>query len=348
MKYKNFLPLILIILYTLFLLIFPTWSISAATDALRVCFSSLIPSLFPFFVCSNLLIGLGGASLTAKLFSRVMKPLFNLDGSLALAMVMGIISGYPVGAKTVADIYTSGTSSKHDCEKALSFCNNCGPMFILGALGSNFLGQPEIGRLLYFSHILSSLSVAFIMRFAPSSYKFSKQHYPPEKPNEFSEIFTSAISSSITSILTVCGFVIFFSILVSFIEKMNLFSALSSLGIDYKLLRSIIYGFFECSGGSICASALSIKPIIKYMLLSSILAWSGLSVHLQVLGIIKKAKLSPKFYFKGKILMTIISPVITYLLYNFGIKITIPIIIVLVLTPLYKRTYLKHAAFPPR
>ena len=150
------------------------------------------------------------------------------------------------------------------------------------------------------------------------------------------------------SILTVCGFVIFFSILISFIEKINLFSALSSLGLDYELLKSIVYGFFECSGGTICASTLSLKPIIKYMLLSSILAWSGVSVHLQVLGIIKKAKLSSKFYFKGKILMTIISPVITYLLYSFGFGILLPVIIILSLFPILKGSYLKHAALPPR
>lgn len=355
MKAKNYLFLILVTFYTFLLLFFPADVITAAKNALKICSSSLIPSLFPFFVCSNIIVNLGGAALLARLLTPVMKPLFNLSGSSALALVMGLISGYPIGAKTAADLYLTGNCSKADCEKVLAFCNNSGPMFILGALGSNALGNPAIGRLLYFSHILSALSVAVIMRFIPTTNTYKKVSSAEKKTLPFGEIFSDAVSSSAMLILSVCGFVIFFSILISFIEKLNILTALSSLGIDYSLLKAVIYGFFECSGGSINASALECTPVLKYMLISAILAWSGISVHLQVLGIIKKAKLSSKLYFKGKVLMTIISPVITFLLYNFKNKSIIAllvfasfIIIIYKLCSFFKHTYLKHPAFPPR
>lgn len=361
MKNKNYFFLILITCYTLLLLFFPSDSIDAAKAALKICSASLVPSLFPFFVCSNIIINLGGATFLAKLLSPIMKPLFNLSGGCALPMVMGFISGYPVGAKTAADLYTSGSCSKQECEKVLAFCNNSGPMFILAALGSNMLGDPAIGRLLYFSHILSSLSVAFIMRFLPSAYIDTKKEPSKKRFKEFGEVFSDAVSSSAMLTLTVCGFVIFFSILISFIEKLNVIGVLASLGLDYSLLKSFIYGFFECSGGCFSAVSATENPLLKYILLSAILAWSGISVHLQVLGIIKKAKLSSKLYFKGKVLMTIISPAITFFLYSFTndrallfpfVKTVLFLVILFfilykILSTL-KRTYLKHPALPPR
>lgn len=302
--------------FAVLLLIFPSASIGAARDAMKLCADSLIPSLFPFFVCSNLLVNFGAADILSKLLTPIARPFFGLNGSCSLAIIMGYISGYPVGAKTAADLYTNGLCLKHEAEKLLSFCNNCGPMFIIGAVGSGMLRDTSAGIMLYISHILSSLSVALIMR-SSTLCRYPAISAPSGKSSAgFGETFSDAISSSVILTLTVCGFVIFFGIVVSFIEKAGIVNALSSLGIDYSLCKSVIYGFFECSGG--CKSVISAtdSPLLQYMLLSSVMAWSGISVHLQVLGIIKKAKLSPKLYFKGKVLMAIISPVVTMFLYG--------------------------------
>ena len=121
-------------LFAAIILINPGTASDAAKSALITCANSVIPSLFPFFVCSRMLIELGAAQKLGRVFSGIMTPFFGVGGGGALAFVLGIISGYPIGAKTVADLVTSGECSKSEGEKLLGYCNNSGPLFILGAV----------------------------------------------------------------------------------------------------------------------------------------------------------------------------------------------------------------------
>ncbi len=347
-------------IYTALLILFPTASIDAAKSALKVCTQSLVPSLFPFFVCSSILLNSGAAEKLSKLLTPLMKPLFGLGGACSLPMIMGCISGYPVGAKAAADLYTSESCTKAEAEKLLAFCNNCGPMFVIGALGSGMLQNAQIGVMLYFSHILSSLAVAFIIRSVPAC-PLNRKRISQIKNCSLGEAFSDAVSSSVLLTLNICGFVIIFAILISFIENMGLFAVLSSLGIDYGLCKSVIYGFTECSGGCNAIASFFPSSLPCYMLLSSVISWSGLCVHMQVLGIIRKAKLSPGLYFKGKALSAIISPFITMILYAFqtGRLAPLPFIRIIIILATFifaakktiyvlKHFYFKYCAHPPR
>lgn len=285
-----------------------------------------------------------------------MKPLFGLNGSCSLAIILGFISGYPIGAKTAVDLYIKGSCSKSEAEKVLAFCNNSGPMFIVGAVGVGMMKSAQAGWILYTSQIISALIVALIMRNIPTAYHSVKKDSEVHS-FDFGSIFTDAISSSVLLILTVCGFVVIFALLLSFIEKLGVIHALSSFGIKYSFCKSVIYGFLECTGGAKQIVLSTENLIYRYMLVSSVLAWSGLSVHLQVLGIIKKAKLSPKLYFKGKVLMAIISPVVTLIILGvFRGKISpfaliLPGILVFAVSKTIstlKKIYSKYLALPPR
>ncbi len=347
-------------IYFLLLVFFPTSSIETAKWALKLCAQSIIPSLFPFFVCSNVLINSGAANFLAKLLNPLMKPLFGLGGSCSLAVIMGYISGYPVGAKTATDLYTEGLCTKAEAEKLLAFCNNCGPMFVIGALGTGMLGEPGAGIMLYLSHILTSLTIAFVFRSIPAcpvNRKITLQN----KNISFGEIFSDAISTSTLLTLNICGYIIMFALLISFINQFGIISALSSLGINYELCKSLIYGLTECSGGCMAIVDAIPSSLPCYMLLSSVLSWSGLCVHMQVLGIIKKAKLSPGLYFKGKVMSAIISPLITMFLYGFKtgrlkplsfirilLFVFLALFCIIKLFLILRQLYFRYSAHPPR
>ena len=64
-----------------------------ARDAMRMCYEIIIPTLFPFFICSSLLIYSGFGSVMAKLTSKIMRPLFNVPPSGAAAFVLGKLFG---------------------------------------------------------------------------------------------------------------------------------------------------------------------------------------------------------------------------------------------------------------
>lgn len=94
-----------------------------------------------------------------------MKPIFNVPGCGAYAMLMGIISGYPIGAKIVTNFRENGMCSKEECERLLAFTNNSGPLFIIGTVGISMFYNSLIGVLLFITHLLACLTVGFIFRF---------------------------------------------------------------------------------------------------------------------------------------------------------------------------------------
>ena len=297
------------------ILINPSGAALAAKEALVSCVNSVIPSLFPFFVCSRMLIELGAAEKLGKLIFPVMKPVFGVGGGGGLAFVLGILSGYPVGAATVADLVKNGRCTKSEGEKLLGYCNNSGPLFILGALGAGLLGNTALGWILYASHILSALTIALLMRKIPCKTSCAGQSEAALSTKHFGEIMAEAVGNAAQSVFTVCGFVIMFSILANSLEFFGVFRLFSFAGINYGICRAFVFGLLEPVGGCVlAANTFSGLPVVRCMALSAVLGWSGISVHLQVLGIIKKAGLSAKYYFFGKMGMAAVSPVYTYVL----------------------------------
>ena len=121
---------------TLSLMLYPQDSMSAAREGLMLCYNVIIPSLFPFFVLSALVVDLGLAGYIGRALEGFMRPLFNVPGACASAFVLGFVGGYPVGARTALSLYQKGMCTKTEAERLLSFCNNSGPAFILGVVGA--------------------------------------------------------------------------------------------------------------------------------------------------------------------------------------------------------------------
>ncbi len=64
-----------------------------------------------------------------NILNRYMKPLFNIRGEGAFAFIMGIISGYPVGAKIATSFRKTILALKKNVKDYLVFTNNSGPLF---------------------------------------------------------------------------------------------------------------------------------------------------------------------------------------------------------------------------
>ena len=127
----------------------PKASADAARSALNLCYFAIIPSLFPFFVFSKILIKADFCSFLKKYTAFLFQPLFNVSGSGSLAFVIGILSGYPAGAYVVCELYTEGIITKNEAHRLLPFCNNSGPLFIIGTVGAVMLKNAKTGIFLY-------------------------------------------------------------------------------------------------------------------------------------------------------------------------------------------------------
>ena len=146
-----------LLLATLALMFWPKDSMAAARDGLTLCYNVIIPSLFPFFVLSALVVDLGLAGHLGRALEGIMRPLFNVPGACAPALALGFVGGYPVGARTALQLYQKGMCTKTEAERLLAFCNNSGPAFILGVVGAGVFASSKVGVLLYLAHAAASV-----------------------------------------------------------------------------------------------------------------------------------------------------------------------------------------------
>ena len=135
------------------LLFFPDVSAAAAREGVTLCLQTVLPSLFPFFVLSSLLVQSDVPRLLSRAMAGVMYPLFGVSGAGASALILGLLGGYPVGTRTVAELYGRGEIAREEAEQLLAFCNNSGPGFFLGVCGTAVFGSARAGAYLYLIHV---------------------------------------------------------------------------------------------------------------------------------------------------------------------------------------------------
>lgn len=158
LKIKSLVLPTIICVFILFLLLFSKNNLAAAKSGLVLWANSVLPSLLPFFIATELLGYTNIVPLCGKLLNKLMRPIFNVPGEGAFALLMGIISGYPVGAKIVANLKEQKLCNSIEAERLLSFTNNSGPLFIVGTVGIGLFLDSSIGLILFFTHILACLT----------------------------------------------------------------------------------------------------------------------------------------------------------------------------------------------
>lgn len=321
---KNFF-MILFLLFTISLLVFSSSNFIAAQEGLALWASTVLPSLFPFFIATELLCKTNFVNILGKYLSKYMKTIFNVPGESATALILGTISGYPVGAKVVCNLKKQKIISKVEAERLIAYTNNSGPLFILGSVGSALFGNYKIGLILLISHIISCFIVGFIFRNWKKDnlkidYKlFNTTDTKLIRVSELGEILGEAIKNAISTILTIGGFVVLFSVILSILQKSGLLEFSSDIllkfGIPKDVSICLISGILELTNGVKLASAIfPVNSILSILLVSFLLGFGGISVLLQVYSIITKEGISIKPYVYGKFLQGILSVLITFII----------------------------------
>ena len=337
-KIRKYIIPFIFLLFTLCLIIFSNNNLVAAKSGLKLWANSVVPSLFPFFVATELLSRTNIINILGKLLNKIMKPLFNVRGEGSFAFIMGIISGYPIGAKIASQFRQDNICSKEECERLLSFTNNSGPLFIIGTVGISMFGNSTIGLLLFITHLLSCITVGIIFRF----WKYKKSTFNNTSFNNYKktnknnnvsfsslgEIIGTSISNSISTIMMIGGFVVLFSVVISILNSSKILNILvvfltpifSFLHIPISFIAPLLTGIIEITNGINLISNIHIKAIsINIIITSFLLGFGGISILLQVFSVISKTDLSIKPYIIGKLLQGTIAA-----LYTFAFISTIP------------------------
>ena len=335
--------IIIILLSAVFMLINPQETVQAASQGLHLWYSVVLPALFPFFIVAELLVKIRFVNFLGILLEPIMQPLFRLPGCSSLVVVMGFTSGFPVGAILTRKLYEQKMLTSNEAERLFAFTNNASPLFILGAVGVGMFANPAVGYLLAIAHYLSNLLVGFLWRFRGEPCKSAakpglarlKEAYQAmlpvaeEPPEGLGKLLGDAIRSSLNNIMAVGGFIIIFSVLTrmltiwGFIDSMTaiLLKLLGGLALSYNQVYGLCMGIFEMTIGAktaISSSTNTALPLL--MVVSSILAFSGLSIIAQIMSIMAGTSVRWSFYLISRFLQVIFSCIITFISYRIALS----------------------------
>lgn len=326
------------VLVTLAMVVYPKDAFDSAIIGLNLWWNVVFPSLLPFFVLSEILMGLGVVHFIGVLLEPLMRPLFNVPGIGAFALSMGLASGYPMDAVITCKFRANKMCSEVEAERLLSFTNTADPLFMFGAVAVGMFGMPEIGAAIALAHYLASFLVGFIFRYhgtsrdsiilsetpsgnilrrALSALYQAKQ----EDHRTLSELLGDSVKSSMNTILLIGGFIMVFSVLIKVLSLIGITAVLTNMftiflniiGWSVNLAPAMVSGLLEIDLGTLAASQADAPLVEKVAIASAIIAWSGLCVHGQVASIVIQSGIRIFPYMVARILHAVLAAGLTIL-----------------------------------
>ena len=247
---------------------------SGISDGIYLCISSVIPSLFIFTAIALFISSSGLAALAGKLAEPVSKRLFGINGEQAAVMLLSFVSGYPVGARLIADLYRRNRITREKGCLMLLYSVNAGPAFIITAVGVSVMGSESDGVRLLVSHLSASLIMAAAVGFY---IKKSDSKKGPDMHQDIgmdsgrvylSDVFVNSVSGAASAMISICAFVVLFSGIGGIVSVLPLSSKASE---SVKALLEVTVGIQSCTRNNIGKA-------------SFLLGFGGISVLFQVIS----------------------------------------------------------------
>ncbi len=307
-KIRRYLPVCFAAALLLCLVFFSKQAKTAAVDALTLCASTLVPTLFPFYVAVHLFLN-AGILPAGRGINTLMHRLFGLPGAASPALLLGALGGYPLGASVAASLYRQGQITKNEAIRLSMFANNAGPGFILGAAGLSVFHSVPLGLLLLCIHLLSALAVGVSVR-EPQRTALTVRRKAAEPQRKPSGILPEAIRSSLQSMLTICGYVVFCSVCLAMVRSLPLCGILlRKSGGVLPAAEAFLSGLAELSCGIL--SLRDLPTADAFVAASVLLGWGGVCVFLQSAAALRAAGLPTRQCLQGKFLHAVYSGILS-------------------------------------
>lgn len=299
---KNKLIQVVIFVIFLSLIINPHLITSEILEALKVFIYTLFPSIFPFFLISDLLINYNFCNTLNKYFSKISNFLFHTSNASNFVIIMSIFSGFPSGAKYIKTLLNKGLLNINQANYLITFTHFANPLFIL-AVSSHLFNNSKIGYLIIISHIIANIIIAIIIR---PKEKEKIQQLQLNEIEPFSVNLANSIKSSLNLLTLILGNTCFFFIITKLITTYFNLGTLPTIFIN---------GFFDMTKGIQSISLLSSPNLFKGILILTFICFGGINVHMQVLDIINKTKIKYRNFLLGRISQLAISSFLFFILY---------------------------------
>lgn len=341
-----------VVLLTAALVVYPKQGFDAGIEGLRVFWDIVFPSLLPFFILSELMLGIGVVRGLGVILEPLMRPVFSVPGIGAFALSMGLAAGYPMDAVITARFREQGLCTRVEGERLLAFTNTADPLFMFGAVAVGMFKSPEVGVLLAIAHYVSSFLVGIGFKWwgrrsdTPPSTAAGPAGDAPTRGNILGRAFREmlkartedgrtlgkllyhAVTESVQTLLMICGFIVFFSVLIEVLHLSGLIRVIGwpvllvyhLFGIHAGLVNPTLAGLLEIDIGTAQTAAVTGASLLqKVALASGIIAWSGLSVHAQVASVLTQTDIRMRPYFLARFLHAVLAAGLTLILFRLGI-----------------------------
>ncbi|HLS20159.1 MAG TPA: sporulation integral membrane protein YlbJ [Bacillota bacterium] len=334
-----------VIFFMILLISFPDQALHGSIRGLNMWFEIVFPSLLPFFVLAELFIAFGVVHFFGTLLEPFMRPIFNVPGSGSFALIIGMASGYPVGAKICVRLREEKELTQIEAERLIAFTNAASPLFIFGAISVGFFHNPKVGLLIALCHYVSNMIVGIFMRFygMDEQTKKSQQitdhfhgkvlhralknmHNARRKDGRvIGKLLGDALLSSIQTLVVVGGFIIIFSVLNELIFTIGIAAIISSIfnifliafHLPTELNIPLLAGLFEITSGVEKVSQVTNSELLAQLIIVSfILGFNGFSVQAQVASLMTTTDIRFKPYFFARIIHGFIGALLTVLFYR--------------------------------
>lgn len=312
---------VIIFLIIIIIICNPTKYTSGTISGLKLFVFNVLPGLFPFMLLTKLITEIGLVFNVSQKLDKFSYKIFGTPGVSIYAFIMSIVSGYPIGAKIIGDLYQKELITEQDAKKMSIFCTTSGPIFIIGTVGTIMFQNFKFGLILYASHILSSVLIGIIYNlFTKNKSSKNTQHHQVIYITKKSNILSECINQTLNSLFVVGAYITIFYLIGELFNSINLFTfltellnpILSKLGFSRTHAEGLLYGILEVTRG---AKTLSSTPNISSVALTSgILSFSGLSIIFQSMAFLKDTKIKAHNFIFSKCVHSIFSIILCYIL----------------------------------
>ena len=303
-KIINLVIVISCIVVLIELLINKTLVFNTISYSLDIWIKSIIPSLFPFFIISDILINYNITNYIPKFIKNIFSKLFNVSDSVVTIFFLSLLSGFPSNARNARTMVDNKLISSEEATHALMFTHFSNPLFILGTLSMFFVNE-KICVIVLITHYLSNVIIGIMFR---NSNTISNIDYTlsNKKSQNFPSVFIKAVRNSIDTLLTIFGTLSCFLVLSSIIiNRLNLGMYNST----------ILKGILEITMGLKSLAEINISDIYIVVIASMFVSFGGLSVHMQVLSFLIDTDISYKPFFMARIIQGAIAGILAYFIY---------------------------------
>ena len=280
-----------------FILVYPAEALKAAREGLNLWLNVMIPTLLPFLILTGILVQTDQISRLLAPLKKLWKIVLDISPAGAYAVLVGMLCGYPMGAKTTSDLYENGEITKNEAEYLLTFVNQPSPVFVRTYLCQICLnGSVPFCRMLLILLVSEWMTAQFFrfIVFRKKNYfceeTFTKKETPViSSPGAFLDV---SIMNGFETVTRLGGYILMFSILSACISH---FWNMKNL-IGYTLS-----GILELTTGLCCIQNANIHMQWKYLLTLFLTAFGGICITFQTRSLVTR-KLSMLPYITAKLL----------------------------------------------